>query len=465
MLKILQITAVILFGVLLIELTLWVVWQQSHGPLSIVLSVIVVYASLLSAVHLRDKTALSRIVVNWLWKTLCSSLSRVSIFLLVTSTSIIIMGCVLYDFLQKTKYNVVIHLEGEKVESGLDGYTAKIQVSHQNISTTALLEADGRIRTSGKKGESIRLTLVSDSEIITFQPFRIEHTTFSVTLNMANGDSKPIRDNETKEIVEKAPASFDFVRFSLNYLHAIQRLGSTASLRKADIEKHVKFGLPGIAGLHLRKGYLLSYNSVLNIPNWTAYWLQGQQQEIYRPVFRLDPNVTENLQASFRSYRGSGFDRGNLVSGADMRLKGPEEVNEAYFMTAVAPQTPTLNRGVWREIERLGRRYAKEGIGIIAGPAFIPDPDKTWVEFFTIGEDEVAVPTHYFRILYRNTEESIHVLPFLVPNSSNLDDDLNTYLVSIDRIEALTGLNFFADLPDELENEIEEKAPTKVWVR
>ncbi len=42
-------------------------------------------------------------------------------------------------------------------------------------------------------------------------------------------------------------------------------------------------------------------------------------------------------------------------------------------------------------------------------------------------------------------------------------ENFQDHIVSIDEIEEKTGLDFFADLPDELENELESKKARQLW--
>lgn len=228
-------------------------------------------------------------------------------------------------------------------------------------------------------------------------------------------------------------------------------------------EKYVKYGLPSNIGLVEKKGYVFSYNNVLRIPNWVAYWIMGESKNIERPRhFIQEPLIDVSVQASQYDYRGSGYDRGHLVSLSDMRYLGKQEIEEANSMATVMPQSRFLNRKTWVELEKLGRMYAENGVGIIAGPIFLGKNNK--VQLITIGNNDVGVPTHLFRIIYRlKGNSSIEALSFIVPNSDDVSKDITEYLVSTDEIEKWTGLDFFNELEPLTEEKMEKSIPNALW--
>jgi len=202
---------------------------------------------------------------------------------------------------------------------------------------------------------------------------------------------------------------------------------------------------------------------VLRVPNWVGYWLNGRSKEIERPSrFVSEPLIDVSLQALSDDYRGSGYDRGHLVSISDMKHLGGKEVKEANSMATVVPQSRYLNRKTWVALEKVGRIYAENGVGIIAGPIFQGKNNN--VQLITIGDNDVGVPTHLFRIIYRVKPGSlIETLPFIVPNSDDVTNDITEYLVSVDAIEELTGLDFFNELDSKVEKQIESIVPTTIW--
>ena len=77
----------------------------------------------------------------------------------------------------------------------------------------------------------------------------------------------------------------------------------------------------------------------------------------------------------------------------------------------------------------------------------------------TIGPDHVAVPTHFYKVILAHDKDgSILMWAFLMEHRNvKLPGKVVDYTVSVDSIEHLSGLDFFKDLPDEIENKLESK--------
>lgn len=54
-------------------------------------------------------------------------------------------------------------------------------------------------------------------------------------------------------------------------------------------------------------------------------------------------------------------------------------------------------------------------------------------------------------------------LDFLIPNKKS-EQPLYTYVVSVDNIEELNGIDFFPKLDDELGNSLEKRTDYKSWI-
>lgn len=235
------------------------------------------------------------------------------------------------------------------------------------------------------------------------------------------------------------------------------------------IRAALPLGAPSEGLILGRAGYVISYNPQLKVPNWVAYPVDAKDAPILdgRPRYAIDPDLNETVQSTRSDYSLSGYDRGQLVSNMDMKRYGRKAMREAQYLSAVAPQTPVLNRGTWWNIEREARRYSLETgeiVYVTAGPAFIWSNnigDRNGNQVLTIGNG-VAVPTHFFRIHMRLENGRPKVIGFLVPNDSDLDRDPGRYIVSLATIEKGTGLRFFPEASDE-HNIDRNRVPAGLW--
>lgn len=208
------------------------------------------------------------------------------------------------------------------------------------------------------------------------------------------------------------------------------------------------WGVPRADLVLNRLGYALGYDLERKMPRWVAYSIGPTEQIVPRGQdFVADPAISADKQARISDYRGSGYDRGHMISPADLFFKGPVTVEEAFYMSTVTPQSPWLNRRLWKDLEVRVRdtiRSRQQLAFVIAGPLFIESQDDPSFEFDVIGERRISVPTHFFRIMTMMTPQGgIDTFGVIVPNADDGSFDLTNYLVPISEIEQKSGLNFF----------------------
>lgn len=207
-------------------------------------------------------------------------------------------------------------------------------------------------------------------------------------------------------------------------------------------------------------GYTLSYNEEYELPSWVAYELT--RDEVLGTAaerddnFREDPAVSTG-SASLADYRKSGYDRGHMAPAADFKWSG-DAMSDTFFLSNMAPQEPSFNRGIWADLEAVARTaaYDNGSIYITTGPVLTDGPYKT------IGENEVAVPRRFYKVFLDYTEPEIKAIGFVLPNEGS-DKDLKAYAMSVDDVEKITGLDFYHALPEEDEKRIESSFRTSDW--
>ena len=206
------------------------------------------------------------------------------------------------------------------------------------------------------------------------------------------------------------------------------------------------------------KGYTVSYNKDLKIPNWVSYELTRQEtkgKEKRSDNFIADPLVKGAI-ATNADYARSGYDKGHMAPAADMKWS-PEVMKESFYFSNMCPQHPQLNRRGWKNLEEKIRDWAiaDSAIIIICGP-IINQSSRT------IGKNKVAVPERFFKVVLSPFVKPVRGIGFLFNNRQAVEP-LSTYAVTIDSIEKLTNMDFFSPLPDEIENEVEANADYYQW--
>lgn len=205
-------------------------------------------------------------------------------------------------------------------------------------------------------------------------------------------------------------------------------------------------------------GYTVSYNKELKLPNWVSYELTREEtkgKEKRNNRFIADPLV-KGIIATNADYARSGYDKGHMAPAADMKWS-PQAMKESFYFSNMCPQHPQLNRRGWKNLEEKIRDWAiaDSAIIIICGPIITKQPK-------TIGKNKVAVPQQYFKVILSPFVRPMRAIGFLFNNRQALES-LSTYAVTVDSIERLTNMDFFASLPDEIENKIEAEENYFQW--
>lgn len=202
--------------------------------------------------------------------------------------------------------------------------------------------------------------------------------------------------------------------------------------------------------------YILSYNEDAEQANWVYFKLTKEMlvgDAKRSSNFRSDPFVSTG-SASTKDYVKTGCDRGHLCPAADMKFDD-RAMYESFYMSNISPQVPEFNRGIWKQLETKVRNWAhdKDSIYVVAGPIF-SDMDTR------IGENEVRVPTSFYKVLYEPAKERI--IAFILPNKGS-SIPLQEFVTTVDSVERVTSIDFFSQIPDNLENELESKIELSGW--
>lgn len=184
---------------------------------------------------------------------------------------------------------------------------------------------------------------------------------------------------------------------------------------------------------------------------WTKHELTQEMlkgKEPRRNRFRADERLPDPVGAD--DYRGSGFDRGHMVPAADMKLNALS-MSETFYMTNMSPQNPQLNRNLWASIENRIRSQVRRH-----GTAHIVTAPVLRGQLMRI-DSGVSIPEHYYKVAYFPSAGFMEA--YLVENRPYEKTSIQVFQVAVRDVEELAGLDFFADLPDSLEDQLESTPP------
>jgi endonuclease G, mitochondrial len=205
--------------------------------------------------------------------------------------------------------------------------------------------------------------------------------------------------------------------------------------------------------------YSMSYNRDNGESNWVSWhldasWLGSAARQ---NDFRADTTLPLGwYQVQATDYSGSGFDRGHMCPSADRTIT--ITANSATFlMTNMIPQLPANNQGVWANLEGYCRTLVTQGneLYIVSGGQGL--------QYF-IANGHVAVPANTWKVIIvlpvgsndvSRVTATTRTIAVVIPNSGSIGSDWKAYRVSVDQVEAITGYDFFSNVPIPIQNVIE----------
>jgi len=222
------------------------------------------------------------------------------------------------------------------------------------------------------------------------------------------------------------------------------------------ISQIMRFGFPGLDHVRAHQDYVMSYDRRNKVPHWVFEHLTKDSIVKTEGVDRAKCDFTEDksIHPYFRSttvdYKYSGFDRGHMAPAGNHR-NSQEMCDETFLFTNMAPQVGKgFNRDKWEHLERYVRKLTKlfRNVYVCTGPLYLPHLEqdgRRYVKYQVIGNNNVSVPTHFFKVVVGEMDDgSLELESFVLPNQVIPDSTaLSTFHVPLDSVERAAGLLLF----------------------
>lgn len=233
-------------------------------------------------------------------------------------------------------------------------------------------------------------------------------------------------------------------------------------------------------------GYIVGFSPKRKQPVWVAYQVSkaAKATDYARPLFFVDDGrLPDSCRVGSETY-GGGYDLGHMAPNASINVSyGKLSQMETFLMSNISPQTAGLNRGLWAKLEEdirdkycndkerettpEGKKITKiEHVWVIVGPIFGDTP--TYID--RDNGTKVEIPEAFYCILARPFRYSYDVpsnsqyISFIFPQNLAQKQKLDTsFIVTINDIEARTGINFFPDFTKYYEGKIENYKSPELW--
>ena len=207
-------------------------------------------------------------------------------------------------------------------------------------------------------------------------------------------------------------------------------------------------------------GYLVGYCEAHRNPAWVSFSISSIT--VGSTAKRPSKFLTDTRTASpvaHGDYTGTGYDRGHMAPNYAIGTRyGQEAQRETFLMSNIVPQSPDLNRIWWRVLEeKEANDFALrlERVWVVTGPVFTGEVKKL--------ASGVDVPTAFFRIILDEENGQPRVLAFIAPQTVTGHEPLAQFLTSVREIERQTGLDFYPELPKDVQDRLETAKADRLW--
>lgn len=178
--------------------------------------------------------------------------------------------------------------------------------------------------------------------------------------------------------------------------------------------------------------------------------------------FQADPSLSVYERTELKDYDRDGYDRGHLCASAD-RLNSKDCNEQTFYLSNMSPQISRFNQKDWVKLEGLVQNWGRSNtfrdtLYVVKGGTIRDD------QIMTYNKHDVPVPKYYFMALMCKKSGTYKAIGFWVEHKSyGGNPDVSSWAISIDELEKKTGIDFFCNLPDRIENPIEKTFSLESW--
>lgn len=205
--------------------------------------------------------------------------------------------------------------------------------------------------------------------------------------------------------------------------------------------------------------YTVSYSEKDEQPEWVAYKITSENfnDHIERTNdYREDPLV-KTKSATLNDYQGNGYDIGHMAPAHAM-AHNQIAMSESFYMSNICPQKASFNRGIWKSLEGKVSYWStfNDSIYVVTGP-ILDNPIES------IGKNIVTVPRAFYKTLLAFKNGKMKAIAFIMPNEKS-DKSIYSFAVPIDKVEEVTGIDFYYNLDKKIQDSLEDKINLKTWI-
>ncbi|WP_308265362.1 DNA/RNA non-specific endonuclease [Prevotella sp.] len=278
-------------------------------------------------------------------------------------------------------------------------------------------------------------------------------------------DGKPVNKNANVVTTDKAVLRLEFP--------ALKKTGRQQVIVYR-VSDHKKYDNDHV-------NYAVEWDCDKKSQRWSCYQMHLGYTGKYDRVtpnnnkYPQDPNIATEDRYDDVIYR-SGFDHGHICPNADRKYSYDANY-QTFYMSNMQPQYSKFNGfsddrknyGLWARMEIQLRKWVdnlgpKDTIFVCKGGTI--DDEKNIIKRI---DGKLIVPKYFFtavlRKYYINGKHKYIALGYWCDqtNSYRTNETIKQHCMSIEKLEQLTGIDFFCNLPDDIEANVEKNYNESSW--
>ena len=222
------------------------------------------------------------------------------------------------------------------------------------------------------------------------------------------------------------------------------------------------------------RNYTIAYDTSKYTTYWVAYNLKASHmgslarptkwtydESTGAPATSMQVNV-DNTYATYNN--GDGHAKGHMIPNASRNGNATMQTQTFQYPNSVPQWHNGFNSGIWSSLEAAVQGIAEgEEIFVVTGTAFNKGTTTKAISYTSTPSDsgkKVPIPNYFYKVVLKvnSTSNSAKAIGFWFENKAYSSADYTKYAVSVDQIEEWTGMNFFVNLSDTIEESAESNS-------
>lgn len=293
----------------------------------------------------------------------------------------------------------------------------------------------------------------------------------ALTFTACGGDDDEGSGSQSGQ-VDKKNKNANIPSAANGYNKAIQRREFPA-LKKTGKQKVIVYRMTSTSYDKDGVNFSVEWDCDKRSQRWTCYQMhKGYSGKYSRESDFFFDATNLNRNEYWGEYtRFPGYDRGHICPSGD-RTASKEMNSQTFVMTNMQPQYGEFNgydksgnNGLWLRMENQLRKWADklsatDTIFVCKGGTIDSETN-----IITRIGGKLIVPKYFYMAILRKSSFGYAGMAFWSEqkNAWRTNETLRSHAISIKELEARTGIDFFCNLPDDVEAQVEKTFNPSVW--